>query len=136
MLPRAERVAVHLPGAKGAPTPRDSEVVVFKEHFFHGFGLPASDLFSPFLIFFGLQPHHFAPNAFLKLAAYHTLCEGRRLHPQLYECLQFYRQLTADVEVWDPVEIEVSDEVELQSSASEDVEGVAESEDTEPADGF
>ncbi|KAE8819935.1 hypothetical protein D1007_02112 [Hordeum vulgare] len=56
--------------------PRDGVVVVFKEHFFRGFGLPVSDFFSRFLVFLGLQPHHLAPNAFLQLAAYITLCEG------------------------------------------------------------
>ncbi|KAE8772453.1 hypothetical protein D1007_55550 [Hordeum vulgare] len=76
MLPPAERVEVRLPHAEGSPTPRDCEVVVFKEHFFRGLGLPTSELFSRFLVFFGLQPRHIAPNAFLQLAAYVTLCKG------------------------------------------------------------
>ncbi|KAE8805152.1 retrotransposon ty3-gypsy subclass [Hordeum vulgare] len=76
MLPPAERVKVRLPDAQGSPTARDGKVVVFKEHFFRGFGLPASEFFSQFLVFFGLQPHHLAPNAFLQLAAYISLCEG------------------------------------------------------------
>ncbi|KAE8809788.1 hypothetical protein D1007_13524 [Hordeum vulgare] len=76
MLTSAERMAVRLPGAEGSPIPRTGEVVVFKEHFFRGFGLPASDFFSRFLVHFGLQPHHLAPNAFLQLAAFVTLCEG------------------------------------------------------------
>ncbi|KAE8819258.1 hypothetical protein D1007_02753 [Hordeum vulgare] len=75
MLPLAERVEVRLPAAKGSPTPRDGEVVVFKEHFFHGFRLPASEFFSRFLVFFGLQPHHLAPNGCLHLTSYVTLCE-------------------------------------------------------------
>ncbi|KAE8789770.1 hypothetical protein D1007_35982 [Hordeum vulgare] len=49
MMPPVERVAVRLPDAEGLPTPRDGEVVVFKEYLFHGFGLPASDFFFQFL---------------------------------------------------------------------------------------
>ncbi|KAE8808331.1 hypothetical protein D1007_15232 [Hordeum vulgare] len=61
MLPPVERVEVCLPDAEGSPTPRDGEMVVFKDHFFHGFRLPASEFFSRFLVFFVLQPHHLAP---------------------------------------------------------------------------
>ncbi|KAE8806085.1 hypothetical protein D1007_17763 [Hordeum vulgare] len=60
MLTLVERVEVRLPSAEGSPTPRDGEVVVFKEHFFRGFGLPDSEFFSRFLVFFGLQPQHLA----------------------------------------------------------------------------
>ncbi|KAE8819519.1 hypothetical protein D1007_02502 [Hordeum vulgare] len=68
--------AVRLPGAEGSPTPRAGEVVVFKEHFFCGFGHPTSDFFSRFMVHFILQPHHLAPNAFLQLATFITLCDG------------------------------------------------------------
>lgn len=68
-------MAARVPGAEAAPTPEKGEVVVFEEHFYRGFGLPASN-FSRFLTSFGLQPHHLAPNAVLQLAAFVVLCEG------------------------------------------------------------
>ncbi|KAE8802461.1 hypothetical protein D1007_21777 [Hordeum vulgare] len=76
MLPPADLVAALVPGAEAAPTPEKGEVVVFEEHFYRGFRLPASDFFSRFLTFFGLQPHHLALNAVLQLAAFVVLCEG------------------------------------------------------------
>ncbi|KAE8798987.1 hypothetical protein D1007_25712 [Hordeum vulgare] len=76
MLPPASVVVARVPGAENSPTPREEEVVVFDEHFHRGFGLPASNFFSNFLIFVGLQPHHLAPNAILQLVAYVVLCEG------------------------------------------------------------
>ena len=50
--------------------------MVFNEHFYRGFGLLASAFFSEWLRFFGLQPHHLAPNAILQLSAFVVLCEG------------------------------------------------------------
>ncbi|KAE8817793.1 hypothetical protein D1007_04564 [Hordeum vulgare] len=65
MLPPASQVLVQIPGAETAPTPTEGEIVVFDEHFYRGFGLPASPFFSEWLHFFGLQPHHLALNAIL-----------------------------------------------------------------------
>ncbi|KAE8797067.1 hypothetical protein D1007_27854 [Hordeum vulgare] len=65
MLPPATLVAAWVPGAEAAPIPEKGEAVVFEEHFYRGFGLPASDFFARFFTFFGLQPHHLAPNTFL-----------------------------------------------------------------------
>ncbi|KAE8793226.1 hypothetical protein D1007_32064 [Hordeum vulgare] len=76
MLPLAEHMVVCLHDAEGSPTARAGDVVVFKEHFFREFGLPAIDFFLRFLVHFGLQPHHLAPNVVLQLAAFVTLCEG------------------------------------------------------------
>ncbi|KAI5017651.1 hypothetical protein ZWY2020_042539 [Hordeum vulgare] len=76
LLPRASQVLVRLPDAETAPTPAVGEIVVFNEHFYRGFGLPTSALFSECLRFFGLQPHHLAPNAILQLSAFVILCEG------------------------------------------------------------
>ncbi|KAE8806598.1 hypothetical protein D1007_17207 [Hordeum vulgare] len=76
MLPPANLVAAWVPGAEADLTPEKGELVVFEEHFYRGFGLPASDLFALFLIFFGLQPHLLVPNAILQLAAFVVLCEG------------------------------------------------------------
>ncbi|KAE8774749.1 hypothetical protein D1007_52809 [Hordeum vulgare] len=76
MLPPVELVAVQLPWGEGSPTPQAGEVVVFTEHFANGFGLPASDFFSRFLVHFGLQPHHLAANDILQLAAFVTLYES------------------------------------------------------------
>ncbi|KAE8819296.1 hypothetical protein D1007_02794 [Hordeum vulgare] len=98
MLPPAEHVEVRLPGAEGSRTPRDGEVVVFKEHFFRGFGLPASEFFSRFLVFFGLQPHHLDPNVFLQLAAYVTWCKRFvEIEPRLdlWRELFFFKQQSA-----------------------------------------
>ncbi|KAE8791386.1 hypothetical protein D1007_34216 [Hordeum vulgare] len=76
MLPPVSLVAVRIPGAENAPTPQEGEVVVFDEQFDRGFELPASTFFFNFLTFFGLQPHHLAPNAILQLALFVVLCEG------------------------------------------------------------
>ncbi|KAE8799267.1 hypothetical protein D1007_25396 [Hordeum vulgare] len=65
LLPPASVVAARVLGAKNSLTPRAGEVVVFDEHFYRSFGLPVSNFFSNFLIFFGLQPHHLAPNDIL-----------------------------------------------------------------------
>ncbi|KAE8815150.1 hypothetical protein D1007_07472 [Hordeum vulgare] len=76
MLPPATLVAVRVPGAEAAPTPKKGEVVVFEEHFYLGFGLPASDFFARFLTFFGLQPHHLVPSTILQRASFVVLSEG------------------------------------------------------------
>ncbi|KAE8799500.1 hypothetical protein D1007_25079 [Hordeum vulgare] len=70
LLPPASQVLVRIPGAETAPTPAVGEIVVFDEHFYRGFGLPASSFFFEWLHFFGLQPHHLAPNAILQLSAF------------------------------------------------------------------
>ncbi|KAE8804493.1 hypothetical protein D1007_19531 [Hordeum vulgare] len=76
LLPLASQVSVRVPSSETAPTPIAGEVVVFIKHFYRGFGLPASSFFAEWLQFFGLQPHHLAPNAILQLAAFVVLCEG------------------------------------------------------------
>ncbi|KAE8800896.1 hypothetical protein D1007_23607 [Hordeum vulgare] len=95
LLPPASVVAARVPGAANSPTPREGEVVVFDEHFYRGFGLPASNFFSNFLIFFGLQPRHLAPNSILQLAAYVVLCKGfLGIEPRLdlWQKLFFFKQ--------------------------------------------
>ncbi|KAE8782242.1 hypothetical protein D1007_44386 [Hordeum vulgare] len=62
LLSPASQVLVRLPSAETAPTPAVGEIVVFNEHFYRGFGLPASAFFSEWLRFFGLQPHHLNAN--------------------------------------------------------------------------
>ncbi|KAE8766800.1 hypothetical protein D1007_61928 [Hordeum vulgare] len=76
LLPPASQVLVCLPGTETAPALAAGEVVIFVEHFYRGFGLPASSFFAEWLHFFGLQPHHVASNAILQLAAFVVLCEG------------------------------------------------------------
>ncbi|KAE8785356.1 hypothetical protein D1007_40946 [Hordeum vulgare] len=76
LLPPASQVLVRIPSDEAAPTPAVGEIVVFDEHFYRGFGVPASYFFSEWLHFFGLQPHHLAPNAILQLSAFVVLCEG------------------------------------------------------------
>ncbi|KAE8788605.1 hypothetical protein D1007_37313 [Hordeum vulgare] len=95
LLPRASQALVRLPGAKTAPTPTVGEVVVFVEHFYRGFGLLVSSFFAEWLHFFGLQPHHLAPNAILQLAAFVVLCEGFvGIEPRvnLWRSLFFFKQ--------------------------------------------
>ncbi|KAE8797209.1 hypothetical protein D1007_27636 [Hordeum vulgare] len=95
MLPPATLVAARVPGAEAALTPGEGEVVVFEEHFYRGFGLPASDFFARFLTFFGLQPHHLAPNTILQLASFIVLCEGFLwIEPRLdlWQKLFFFKQ--------------------------------------------
>ncbi|KAE8811861.1 hypothetical protein D1007_11279 [Hordeum vulgare] len=102
MLPSIELVAVRLPGGEGSPIPQEREVVVFNEHFFHGFGLPSSDLFPRFLVHFVLQPHHLAPNTILQLAAFVTLCEGFvGIKPwlDLWRQLFFFKQQSVPTDV-------------------------------------
>ncbi|KAE8821692.1 hypothetical protein D1007_00098 [Hordeum vulgare] len=95
MLPPASLVAVRIPGAETALKPQEGEVVVFDEHFYRGFGLPASTFFSNFLTFFSLQPHLLAPNANLQLALFVVLCEGFlgiEPHLDLWQSLFFFKQ--------------------------------------------
>ncbi|KAE8790308.1 hypothetical protein D1007_35461 [Hordeum vulgare] len=95
MLPPASLVAVRIPGAETAPTPKEGEVVVFDEHFYRGFGLPTSNFFANFLTFFGLQPHHLAPNAILQLVSFVVVCEGfLGIEPRLdlWQSLFFFKQ--------------------------------------------
>ncbi|KAE8791275.1 hypothetical protein D1007_34269 [Hordeum vulgare] len=76
MLPLTSQVLVRIPGAETAPTPEAGDLVIFDKHFYRGFGLPVSPFFSDWLNFFGLQPHHLAPNAILQLSAFVILCKG------------------------------------------------------------
>ncbi|KAE8786681.1 hypothetical protein D1007_39504 [Hordeum vulgare] len=95
MLPPACLVTVRIPDAETTLTPREGEIVVFEEHFYKGFGLSASTFFSNWLIFFGLQPHHLAPNAILQMYAFVVLCEGfLGIEPRrdLWQTLFFFKQ--------------------------------------------
>ncbi|KAE8808021.1 retrotransposon ty3-gypsy subclass [Hordeum vulgare] len=95
LLPPVSQVLVRIPGAETAQTPVAGEVVVFNEHFYRGFGLPAISFFSEWLHFFVLQPHHLAPNAILHLSAFVVLCEGFlgiEPHHDLWRSLFFFKQ--------------------------------------------
>ncbi|KAE8800316.1 hypothetical protein D1007_24166 [Hordeum vulgare] len=101
LLPPASQALVRLPGAETAPTPVVGEVVVFIEHFYRGFGLLASAFFAKWLHFFGLQPHHLAPNAILQLSAFVVLCEGFvGIEPRvdLWRNLFFFKQQSIAME--------------------------------------
>ncbi|KAE8777095.1 hypothetical protein D1007_50202 [Hordeum vulgare] len=101
LLPPASQVSVRLPGFEASPAPVAGEVVVFSEHFYQGFGLPASSFFAQWLQFFGLQPHHVAPNAILQLAAFVVLCEGFvgiKPHVDLWRSLFFFKQQSIAME--------------------------------------
>ncbi|KAE8768176.1 hypothetical protein D1007_60369 [Hordeum vulgare] len=87
--------------AETAPTPVAGEVVVFNEHFYWGFGLQASSFFSEWLHFFGLQPHHLAPNAILQLSTFVVLWEGfLGIEPRLdlWRSLFFFKQQSIAME--------------------------------------
>ncbi|KAE8815391.1 hypothetical protein D1007_07238 [Hordeum vulgare] len=106
MLPPTSLVAVRIPGAETAPKLQEGEVVMFDEHFYRGFGLPASAFFNNFLTFFSLQPHHLAPNAILQLASFVVLCEGfLGIEPRLdlWQSLFFFKQQSKKM---DNVELE------------------------------
>ncbi|KAE8786213.1 hypothetical protein D1007_39998 [Hordeum vulgare] len=104
--PPSPAAAPGLPGAGANPWRQDRsntcrEVVVFNEHFYRGFGLPASSFFFEWLHFFGLQPHHLAPNAILQLSAFVVLCEGfLGIEPRLdlWRCLFFFKQQSIAME--------------------------------------
>ncbi|KAE8803043.1 hypothetical protein D1007_21254 [Hordeum vulgare] len=101
LLPPASHVLVRIPGAENAPTPIVGEVIVFNEHFYTGFGLPASSFFSDWLHFFGLQPHHLVLNAILQLSAFVVLCEGfLEIEPRLdlSRSLFFFKQHSITME--------------------------------------
>ncbi|KAI4972664.1 hypothetical protein ZWY2020_003589 [Hordeum vulgare] len=87
--------------SKTAPAPAAGEVVVFVEHFYRGFGLSASSFFAEWLQFFGLQPHHLAPNAILQLATFVVLCEGFvGIEPRvdIWRILFFFKQQSIAME--------------------------------------
>ncbi|KAE8768458.1 hypothetical protein D1007_60069 [Hordeum vulgare] len=99
-LPPTSQVLVRIPGAETTPTPEEG-IVVFDEHFYRGFGLPASPFFSDWLNFFGLQPHHLAPDAILQLSAFVILCEGfLGIEPRLdlWRSLFFFKQQSIAME--------------------------------------
>ncbi|KAE8767946.1 hypothetical protein D1007_60635 [Hordeum vulgare] len=95
MLPPASLVTVRIPNIETALTPQEGEIIVFDEHFYMGFGLPASTFFCNWVTFFGLQPHHLAPNAILQLSSFVVLCEGfSGIEPRLdlWQSLFFLKQ--------------------------------------------
>ncbi|KAE8815903.1 hypothetical protein D1007_06743 [Hordeum vulgare] len=95
MLPLASLVTVRIPDAETAPTPWDGEIAVFEEHLYRGLGLRTSTFFPNWLVFFGLQPHHLAPNAILQLSSFVVMCEGfLGIEPRLdlWQSLFFLKQ--------------------------------------------
>ncbi|KAE8815245.1 hypothetical protein D1007_07375 [Hordeum vulgare] len=89
------------PWAETAPAPATGEVVVFVEHFYWGFGLPASSFFAEWIHFFVLWPYHLAPNGILQLAAFVVLCEGFvgiEPHVDLWRSLFFFKQRSIAME--------------------------------------
>ncbi|KAE8815995.1 hypothetical protein D1007_06535 [Hordeum vulgare] len=101
-LPPQGTMVARLPGAESVPTPEYSKVVVFFEHFVHGFGLPASTFFRRFLTRFGLQPHHLGANSILQLFAFVALCKGYLgIEPRLdlWCCLFYLKKQTVEDKV-------------------------------------
>ncbi|KAE8775924.1 hypothetical protein D1007_51495 [Hordeum vulgare] len=75
-LPSVTHIAERVSESENSPSPWQGEVVVFAENFARGLGLSARRFFSGFLMHYGVQPHHLAPNIVLQLVAFITLCEG------------------------------------------------------------
>ncbi|KAE8820084.1 hypothetical protein D1007_02053 [Hordeum vulgare] len=101
LLPLAPQVSMRLPSSETAPAPAAGEVVVFVEHFYRGFGLLASSFFAEWLQFFGLHPHHLAPNAILQLDAFVVLCDGFvgiETRVDLWRSLFFFKQQSIAME--------------------------------------
>ncbi|KAE8780206.1 hypothetical protein D1007_46595 [Hordeum vulgare] len=100
LLPTSE-VLVRIPGTETAPAPAAGEVIVFNEQFYGGFRLPVSSFFSEWLLFFGLHPHHLAPNAILQLSAFVVFCEGFlgiKPNLDLWRSLFFFKQQSIAME--------------------------------------
>ncbi|KAE8814580.1 hypothetical protein D1007_08099 [Hordeum vulgare] len=101
LLPPASQVSVRLPSSEASPARVAGEVVVFADHFYRCFGLPANSFFAEWLQLFGLQPHHLAPNAILQLAAFVVLCEGFvGIEPRvdLWRSMFFFKQQSIAME--------------------------------------
>ncbi|KAE8790184.1 hypothetical protein D1007_35518 [Hordeum vulgare] len=103
--PPSPAAAPSLPGASANPRRRDRSHTCRGRG--HGLqrallpGLPASAFFSEWLRFFGLQPHHLAPNAILQLSAFVFLCEGFvGIEPRvdLWRSLFFFKQQSIAME--------------------------------------
>ncbi|KAE8815272.1 hypothetical protein D1007_07406 [Hordeum vulgare] len=76
-----------------------------------GFALPASSFFAEWLHFFGLKPHHLAPNAILQLAAFVVLCDGFvGIEPRidLWRSLFFFKQQSIAMEKSEVEKLKVS----------------------------
>ncbi|KAE8769120.1 hypothetical protein D1007_59337 [Hordeum vulgare] len=93
LLPPASQVSVRLPSSETSPVPVAGEVVVLVEH-----NLAPN---AEWIQFFGLQPHHLAPNAILQLAAFVVLCEafvGIEPRVYLWRSLFFFKQQSIAME--------------------------------------
>jgi hypothetical protein len=64
-----------VPGDEMVPRPPAGYRVLFVAFLLRGLSLPAHEFFRGLLFFYGLQPHHLAPNSILQIACFITLCE-------------------------------------------------------------
>jgi hypothetical protein len=99
VLPSADLMGCRPAGCELVPTPEPGEVVVFYEHFWRGFALPASNFLRQFLDHFHLQSHHIGVNAMMTLAAFATLCEaylGIWPSVELFQQLLYFKTQTVD----------------------------------------
>ena len=75
------------PGDELVPSPVKDEVIIFCEHLFRGFTPPGNLFFRQLLNFYKLRIHDLAPNSFLTLSNFVTLCED-------------YLQIEPDLDLW------------------------------------
>jgi hypothetical protein len=57
------------------PTPRSDKLVVFKDYFFHGFGIPIQPFLRRLIDYYGVSLYNISPNSILHVAIFINLCE-------------------------------------------------------------
>jgi len=73
LIPSSDKV--RKPGAEVTPRPEPNERVMFAAYASRGLSLPLHPFLRALLYVYGVQLHHFTPNALLHIACYITLCE-------------------------------------------------------------
>lgn len=58
------------------PTPRPGERVMFLPHFIQGLGFPLHPFVRGLMFFYGLDFDDLAPNSFLHISAFITICKA------------------------------------------------------------
>jgi hypothetical protein len=89
-----------VPGNEMVPRPPAGFRVLFTAFLVRGLSLPAHEFFRGLLFFYGLQPHHLAPNSILQIACFITLCEcflGCHPHWGLWRHLFYLKRHSTNV---------------------------------------
>ena len=88
---------VRHPGSEVIPRPRPGERVSFVDFAIRGLSFPVHEFFRGLLYAYGVQIHHFTPNAILHIACFITLCEcflGVNPHWGLWKRIFFVKRQT------------------------------------------